>query len=299
MNNPVELRKIRDFGEVINDTFVFIGQNWKSLLKVYAIFCGFFIIASMIASILNQIKMAGFINQGLNYRANASLPFSQSSPFRMFGIEYFLALAFILLSYISVSLTTMAYIALYREKGNQAPTIEEVWGYFKFYFIRVLFSSILLNLGLVIGFVLCLIPGFYLLPVFSLIIPIIVFENTTFGYAFSRSFQLIKDNYWSTLGVIVITFIIIYVAMMVFILPLSVFNTASILTSGHTFNSTYLILTTVISHVCHVFYMIPIIAMSLCYFSLTEQKDNTGLLDRISNLGNPDEGLDPLTTEEY
>jgi hypothetical protein len=156
--------------------------------------------------------------------------------------------------------------------------------------------------GLLIGFALCLIPGFYLWPAFSLVVPIIVFENTTLGYAFSRGFQLVKGNYWSTLGVLVISVIIVYVAVMIFVVPLSVLNVGSMLAAGHKLNSTYLILTSVATHICYVFYMMPMIAISLCYFSLTEQKDNTGLLDRINNLGNPnppDELDDQAPAEEY
>ena len=46
--------------------------------------------------------------------------------------------------------------------------------------------------------------------------------------------------------------------------------------------------------------MLPTITVAICYFSLTEQKDNTGLLDRINNLGNTNpDTLDPLSPEEY
>lgn len=293
MNKKVELRKIRDFGEVINDTFVFIGQNWKGLLKSYAIICGFFIVASLAVSILNQIKTAEYLNAGVGSFSTTR------SRFGMYGWESALAGLFAILSYSSIHLTTLAYIAVYREKGDQPAEIEEVWSYFKFYFLRVFGSSILLGIGLVIGFVLCFVPGFYLWPAFSIVIPVMVFENTTLGYAFSRSFQLIKDNYWSTLGVLVVSAIIVYIAMLIFVLPVSIFNVSSLLTGGHRLNSTVLVLTSIAQHICEAFYMMPTIAVSFVYFSLTEQKDNTGLLDRINNLGNPDEGLDPLPTEEY
>lgn len=294
MNKKIELRKIRDFGEVINDTFVFIGQNWKQLLKSYAVICGFFVVASLAFSILNQIKAAEFINSMGN-----TFTTSPMSRFGAYGWESALAGLFAVLSYTSAHLTTLAYIAVYREKGDQPAELEEVWSYFKFYFLRVVGASILLGIGLFIGFILCLVPGFYLWPAFSLVTSIMVFENTTLGYAFSRSFQLIKENYWSTLGVLVISSIIVYVAMMVFVLPISLINVSSLLTTGHHINSTVLIITAVAQHICQVFYTMPTIAIAFVYFSLTEQKDNTGLLDRINNLGNPDEGLDPLPTEEY
>jgi hypothetical protein len=300
MKNSIELRKVRDFGDVINDTFAFIGQNWKPLLKAYAVICGFFIVASLVFSILNQLKMTSSMGTNNPFTMGRSMRYgTYSSPFSMFGWEYFVAIFFTLVTYTSIYLTTMCFIALYREKGNIAPTPEEVWGYFKFYFFKALGTSILLGLMLGVGFVLCLIPGFYLLPALSLVIPVIVFENTTMGYAFGRGFKLIKDNYWFTLGVIIITAIIVYIAMAVIVLPLGILNASSVLLGAHKINSTYLIITAVASHICYVFYMVPAISISLCYFSLTEQVDSTGLMDRINNLGNPDQPSDQLPNEEY
>lgn len=294
MKKKVELRKIRDFGEIINDTFVFIGQNWKPLLRSYVVICGFFVLASLAFSIMNQLKISSAFTM-------TDAPFRVSnSPFRWFGLEYVLAMVFMLLSYTSVYLTTLCYIALYNAKGNQPPTVEEVWSYFKFYIFRVMGSGVLLTIGLGISILLCVIPFFYFWPVFSLVIPIIVFENTTLGYAFNRAFQLIKNNFWSTLGVLVVAAIIVYVAMMIFVVPLSIFNISSLLAAGHKFNTTVLVLTAVAQHICQAFYMMPAIALALCYFSLTEQKDNTGLLDRINSLGSTEPPVsDQFPSEEY
>ena len=41
MSKPLNLRKDRDFGQVINDTFTFISQNFKPLVKNYLLFVGF------------------------------------------------------------------------------------------------------------------------------------------------------------------------------------------------------------------------------------------------------------------
>jgi hypothetical protein len=290
MSKKIEFRQVRDFGEIINDTFVFLGQNWKQILKAYALICGFFIIASMVVSILNQIKATDTINP-------STAPYSFSR--YHFGVEYFLSMLFLIISYATITLTIFAYIALYVEKGNTAPSTEEIWGYVKFYFWRVFWSSLLLGLGLVVAFLLCLLPGFYIWPAFSLIIPIIIFENATLGFAYTRAFQLIKDNYWATLGVLLISVIIVYAGIMVFALPVTIITTGSMLITGHKITTTYLIVNAIITHICMVFYIIPYVAMAFTYFSLTEQKDGTGLLSRIDQLGTSELGNDQLPTEEY
>lgn len=288
MNKKIEFRQVRDFGEIINDTFVFARQNWKALLKSYIIFCGFFVLASMMISILNQVKMIDRLNDS---------PYSFAK--NRYGWQYLYGTIVFMISYGVLNLTTCTYIALYVEKGNTAPSTEEVWAYFKFYFFRVIGSNILVTMGLIVAFLLCLFPGFYILPAFSLIIPVIIFENGTLGFGYSRAFQLVKGNYWMVLGVIMVSSIIVYAGLMVFVLPVSILNAMSLLMAGHKFNITYVVLTSVVSHLCYFFWMIICITIALTYFSLAEQKDGTGLMNRIEQLGTTELGTDELPTEEY
>ncbi|MGI4749479.1 MAG: hypothetical protein ACRYFB_02500 [Janthinobacterium lividum] len=296
MQPKIELAKTRDFGEIINDTFVFIGQNWKPLLKSYAIICGFFIVANLVVALLQQHKMIDTMQTPGSYSAAYNLGYRLRS---MFGVTYFLSMIFGIFSLTAISLVPLSFIALYKEKGNAAPETEEVWSYFKHYFFRVMGSYLVIGVCLVVGFALCLIPGFYLWPVFSLILPIIVFENSTLGYSWSKSFQLIKENWWSTFGAIVVSWIITYAAVMVFIIPVTLITVGSVfLSRTQPTTSSALILTTIISSFCYVFYMLPTITAALCYFSLNEQKEGTGLKNRINNFGSndPDSGL---PKEEY
>lgn len=295
MEPKIELVKTRDFGEIINDTFVFIGQNWKPLLKAYAVICGFFIVANLVVALLQQHKMIDAMQTTNGYSAGYNFGYRLRS---MFGVTYLLSFIFGILSLTSISLVPLSFIALYKEKGNVAPEVEEVWGYFKHYFFRFLGSYIVISIVLIIGFVLCFIPGIYLFPILSLIFPIIVFENAELGYSWSKSFRLIKENWWSTFGALFVSGIITYAAAMVFIIPVTLFTVGSVFVSKTAPSSSALILTTIISALCYVFYMLPTITAALCYFSLNEQKEGTGLMGRINNFGNDD--LDAgLPKEEY
>jgi hypothetical protein len=61
----------------------------------------------------------------------------------------------------------------------------------------------------------------YLSPILALILPIMVMENTSFGYAFNRSFVLIKENWWANIWRHVVTWIIFSVCRAIFVcLPL-------------------------------------------------------------------------------
>ncbi|MEX8548180.1 MAG: hypothetical protein V5804_11315 [Mucilaginibacter sp.] len=295
MQPKIELVKTRDFGEIIGDTFTFIGQNWKPLLKSYVIICGFFIVANLIVTLLQQKQLIGAMG---NQMTNVPSQEWRGRLLGMFGISYFLSLVFGLLSLTSLSLLPLSFMALYKEKGNVAPDTEEVWGYFKHYFFRFLGSYFVIAIVFIIGFALCLVPGFYLMPILSLILPVIVFENVGLGQGWSKSFRLIKENWWQTFGVLIVITIITYAAMMVFVLPATLLTVGSMFLSKTKPTSSGLMLTTVVSALCYVFYMLPSIAAALCYFNLNEQKEGTGLMNRINNFGNND--LDAgLPKEEY
>jgi len=294
MLGKIEFKKRRDFGQVINDTFTFIRQNFKPLIKIYFTFCGLFVLASMLTMLLQQYKMVNIINTISNGRNSNGLGLSG-----LYGIEYFLSILFSLASYTSMSVAILSYIAIYVKKGNQTPTTDEVWGYFKYYFFRIFGSSFLLIMMLIVAFVFCLVPGFWLFPYVAMMFPIMVIENGSLGYSFGRSFNIIKDNFWVTFGTLIVVWIIVYACMSMIILPTSLFNMIGMFTheSPH-MSLTLTMITTVLQSLCQVFTIIPIITISLSYFSLVEQKESTGLMERISNFGNTEKPID-TRPEEY
>ncbi|MGN8071309.1 hypothetical protein [Mucilaginibacter sp. SG564] len=300
MQPKVELAKIRDFGEIISDTFLFIRQNIKPLLKYFFTFCGIFVAGGIVCAALYQLKWAGTMN---SLRAGAfNTNQYKPSPFSFFGPEYFLLILFGILSFTALTVTFLSYIALYKEKGKQVPTTEEMWGYIKYYFLRVLGSSILLHILLIFASLLCGVPGIYLSPIFALIFPIMVIENASFGYAFSRSFFLIKDNWWVTFGALVVIWIIFYVAIVVITIPTTIINMISLITApqkgGAAFSAPAAIIGAALQQLCQVFGVLPVTALALCYFNLTESKDGTSLMDKINKLGTTTPNTD-LPAEEY
>lgn len=69
--------------------------------------------------------------------------------------------------------------------------------------------SILAGIGIMIGFVLIIIPGLILITIWSVVAPVVVLERPGVFAAFGRSRQLVKGNGWQVFGVIVL-FVIIY-----------------------------------------------------------------------------------------
>jgi len=314
METKIELKQSRDFGEIINDCIAFIKQNWKGLLRTYFVFCGFFIAGNILFSILQQLKM---INM---YRAISAGDFEASRS--VFGFEYIMVLIFSFLNIVSIILSTLCYIALYNERGKQAPTIKEVWGYYKYYFWRVVWHSLLLIIIIIIGTIVFMIPTFimetsgsaaavgittiicvvipwvYFFTILSLFFPIVIIENGGFGYAFGKCFRLIKGRWWSTFGVLFVIGIVVYAGFILVSLPFYIASGGIMTFMAYNISPVLAIFYSVALGLVQVLNILPMTGVAVTYFSYAEDKESLGLLERIDTLGKTDEITDNAN-EEY
>lgn len=72
----------------------------------------------------------------------------------------------------------------------------------------IVVASILAAIAIGIGFVLLIVPGLFLLTIWSVIVPVIVLEHAGAFDSFGRSRELVRGYGWTVLGVIVVTFLI-------------------------------------------------------------------------------------------
>ncbi|HEY4326304.1 MAG TPA: hypothetical protein VGN20_20125 [Mucilaginibacter sp.] len=294
MKQPIELRRLRDFGQIINDSFTFLKENFKPLFKALLIICGFFILISFISMVFTYLNITNIFTR---FNLDSKSYDSTYKPSSII-LAAFVSAFVLVLTQSFITLVTLCYISVYLQKGNSTPDLAEVWGYFKYYFWRVLGSGILISLLFMIGLVLCVIPGIYLFPILYLIIPIIVIENCSFGYAFNKSFRLIKNNWWLVFGVIFIMSLIVGVAGSIVNIPITLFRKGGMFFSFKTFTLPVVVVFSLFRSILLLAYVLPSIGIALCYFNLAEEKDGTGLLDRIEKLGKPNNESN-LPTEEY
>lgn len=69
--------------------------------------------------------------------------------------------------------------------------------------------SILAGLGITLGFVFFVIPGLYLMTIWSLVIPIVVLEDRAIMETFGRSRSLVSGRGWQVFGVILLAFLVL------------------------------------------------------------------------------------------
>ena len=282
----INLRQERDFGELVNDSFVFLKQNWRSLLKACLVISGFFIMAAMVSQIFNQLRMFTEGDDTIGSALNNNT------------IEGKINQICSSLAYLMVSLTTLCYISLYLEKGNEQPTVEEVWSYFKYFFWRFIGSNIVYGILTVIGLMLLVIPGIYLLPVISISLTALVIENTGVMDALDRGYKLVKGNWWATTGPIFICFLVVFALMMITFIPVGIISGSGMLLANTQLTLLTAIFTAVMESLFNLAMVLPQIVIALCYFNLIERKEGSSLMERINAIGK-DEAADIHPEESY
>ncbi|QXV65689.1 hypothetical protein INP83_00920 [Mucilaginibacter sp. 21P] len=299
MQPKIELAKTRDFGEIINDTFTFIKQNFKDLVKNLYLFCGVVYFAGAALIAMQQYQM---VNAASSFGQEGPATYNSFDKLNLFGVKYFAGMGLMIIGSALSVLSIIGYMALYKQKGNIKPTSAEVWGYMKYYFGRTILATLVITVLLIIGFALCIIPGIYLFPIFGIIFPIMIMENGSFGYSFNRSFQLIRNNWWLTAGAILVSWIIMYFIVMAISLPAAFLGISATLlrptTALNNFGIITPIVTVALQMISLVCYIVPMVTLGLCYYNLSESKEGTSLLERINNLGT-NSNNDNLPAEEY
>ncbi|MEO6914420.1 MAG: hypothetical protein ABI151_01225 [Chitinophagaceae bacterium] len=283
----IEFRKVRDFGENIGDIFQFLRQEAKPFLRAFFAICGIFMLLTSVMSGLLQAQMFTGVFD--------TATFNRVSPFsRIFTANYFLTVLVAIVTYSSMHVTVFSYIKGYIDNGNNSPDIEQVWKLFTKNFSKVFLLTIPIHLLTIIGFLFCLVPGFYFGVVLAPFAMILIYEGLTFGEAFARCTYLIKENFWSSFGIYIVAMIIYYAAQT--LIGGIVAGSAGLLTYFTTkdFKSVIGIATSFINIFGYFFYVIPLLGIALNYFTLVENKDGLGILNRIDTIGktkiNPDRG---------
>jgi glycerophosphoryl diester phosphodiesterase family protein len=88
----------------------------------------------------------------------------------------------------------------------------------------IMVAGILAAIGVILGLILLIIPGLYLLTRWILIIPVIVLEGRSAGDSFGRSRDLVSGHGWNVFGVIVLTILILIgfrIALDIVLFPLA------------------------------------------------------------------------------
>ncbi len=326
-NRIIDFQRRRDFSEKINATFSFATQNFKGLFRSLLYIGG---PPTLIASMLFSTFFTDFFSMGL--RSGGGEPDAILTYFTSpgFWIQVAIAFLFFITAVVVITATSYNYIILYREKNSNQIEVHEVWQRVRETFWMYLGTSVALGVVAMIVYVLLVLPIFilgsispfliffgvlflicaifYIYVGVSLVFVIRAIEKKGFFDAIRRSFQLIRDKWWSTAGNMFVLSMLVGVFSSIFFVPAYIIMIVQTL---HTVNRNefqgqsdggVLGIVTLILITCYylsqlILSSLPNIGLAFQYFNLVEMKEAKGLMGEIENLGKPQEA--PQHPEDY
>jgi len=285
----IDFRLSRDFGEVINATFQFVQQNFRKLFSCILFIGGpFVLLAGLSIGVLQSYIIEPNLSS-VSYTLSASLVY-------MFAF---------LMALLVVMATVYHYIYLYI--AGASPEVADVWRLVRRDFWKLLFSGIGIVLLSGFGFMLCFLPGLYLFFALTPVFNIQTYERLGFFEAISRSFKLISGRWWRTFGIWLVLSIVQALISFIIVSPLYVaIAVVAFLTPdmGITLpeNLATLLLTVaqslnnILSLLCGA---LVFVAMAFHYFSLVEEKEGLGLMEKIRMMGSQPNDTPEEEEEQY
>jgi len=269
----------RTFGDIIGAPFQFIIQEFKLFAGTLLKFAGPFValVFLTVSLLANDIYSSTVSNTNL------------SETTTIYGILLLLSL---ILGMFSVLAVTHSYITLYVERGKGNFTKDDVGVLLKKTIWKIFGAGILTYVMVIIGVLLLYIPGIYLAIALTFVFLIIIYEKVSIGKAISRSFELIKGNWWKTFGLILVFGMIIGTTSYVFIIPIYVvFILAAV--SGTQISIGSAVMVTLFVFLYFTAYMFFIsmqqIMIAFQYFNISVQKEGAHLKDRIAAISENEE----------
>ena len=271
------LRKKREFGDLISDSFNYLREHFKPLFRI-------------LLSVPVPVILLGAIFIGLFY-SNFFQTMTMYDPDELTGnlIQFFIGFLFYGIGSVLLHATVVEYMKASLNKTKNEITFNEVVDGLKKNFGRYLLSAIIIFTLTFVGAMLCFIPGIWLSVVFSLYFFIIAIEGKDTGEAFNRSFSLIRNFWWRSFGLFILIGIIQTFLVYAVSLPISLLTGFITFSSENTTEMTQatqnmMAYTTPITMVISsLVYSLVSIAAGINYFSIVEEKEEVGLKERIES----------------
>ncbi|MFW5761070.1 MAG: hypothetical protein ACOCXH_08840, partial [Cyclobacteriaceae bacterium] len=198
------------------------------------------------------------------------------------------------LASIMVAAVVYSYMKIYHQKPEMEIEVSEVWKHARNLFFPYVLAVIVTSILVFIGSLFFLIPGIYLFFAFLIIYPIMANEGKGFGDALGRCFTLISGKWWSTFGLVVLTYLIVLIISLVFSIPslilqeivgTSTLGNVEISGNNIVYEIALVVITVIQNFASYILYAIVFVALAFQYGNLVERKEAVGLLNKIDNLG--------------
>ncbi len=248
-----------DLGDILDQTFQVFKKGYKTLLAVSVLG----VIPQIFWAILTVVFVS--MEQG-----------GDVSP------------AVVVLMLILIIPTIVTYIAM---EGALVKAINEVFmgretrigEAYRFGFKKVwplLVTSVLYGLAITFGFIFLIIPGILFSIWFSLYRQVVVIEDIGYVRALTRSWNLVKGNWWRTLGITILISVLMVVLMGILAFPVGlIFGVAGTFMGGGNIDEATIQLLSSLAQIPFSILAMPFfyITITLLYFDLRIRKEGLDL----------------------
>lgn len=281
MSNPsfIRFKKNRDLGNILGDTLNFLREEGQPLIGV--------VLKVAIVPMILSIGAALYYNYvnaknqlALQDQSEYAQPLFDTSDLGTTMISLlFMALSFIV-TYSLIGSATLSYIRSYQENNGKVD-FDRVSQLIKEKFGSYVGLSILNGIVVIVGFILCFLPGFYFWGTLALAPCILVFDDKGALDSFGDSFSYTKSHFWNTLGMIFVIWLILFVLGIIVNLPVTLYSGVDFdfLSQGKALDMDnlivdpiYIVLTMVSYMVGFFFEIIIMISRAFMFFDIEEQE---------------------------
>ncbi len=276
------LRKSRDFGNIIGDSFTYFRLHFKSLGKGLVFF-------SLPAIILSGILIGSAMGDIFALEETNMGPGAEE--IMNFGFNFFMGFLLLMFTFVVIIQIVFMHIRLIDEgHSNESISVGMLLQDFPRNFFGLIGLFIVISFATTIGLVLFIIPGIYIATKLSLAPAIYITEDAEFGEALSKSWNLTSDYWWFTFGVSFVMSLITNIVSNVVIVPFYIVIMVVTFGTGEPdlelFSLLFSIMYALMMVIVGLLYCFPITSQALVYFHLEETKTGRSLSERLDALGN-------------
>ena len=268
-DKKIEFRKIRSANEIIFDSIQFLKNEYKTVFKLISSYVLPFLIVNAILQVHVQRKILGKIDI---YDTEALM-----ANFGPVYLNFFLASLFALFVQSLLIGAFYTYIEAYIKEGKGNFELSDITPRLFSNSLQALTANIVLFGLVLMGVMLCILPGIYFGNSFSILVFVFLFEKKKLGQSMQRAFRLVHIQWWSTLLINITGIAIIYFAGIILSLPSALLDNGTpsglpeteIVSAGYSVS--YWVWTGISSVITSLFWVILYTFLALQYFNLDER----------------------------
>lgn len=321
---PFEFRRVRDFGQALSGLIEFLRGNWKNLGKSLVFIAGPLLLIFGVAggSLWNEIFALAQQNSMEVFNFTENFQLTIVAEILILMVAYFLTGA-------TVLAVTNEYILMSMGEEMEHFTVSLLWGKISarigqhiatFIAVNVLLGGAIVGIAVITSlaslifnsdFIILAVGVFagvlfvvYFFIVLSLFPAIRVIENQGIVDAIRRSFLLMKNFFWASLGLYFVAALIQLIIEVVFTIPFYVLQIIAAITSlpevvggvadgtvefGPVFKIAFAIAGVFSVAAGLLLNTMTVSVHTLQYFNLVERKEGVGMMAKLDLLGRADE----------